>query len=721
MMNQLPVFLSGMNNKSTVGEIITDAMDFYKPLLVRWLLELTSLLGWLKPSMIHSCIFENVDFLELTGLELEFEIFKSHTQIKLLKSGEKIKYSTNACSEIIKQRLEENNQALIKDELSIFKNIDVLGKLLGLTDVGKAILSYAVMLEASTQFRDIITSRRQKISRQHFVRIMARLLAFTEAEIRIELNGDSPLIAGGLIDIELSFSDLEDKIILQNGLGSIICQPHNDEAILLSSLLKKTSPANLTLLDFPHLTRDIDALKKYIGNAIKQKETGVNVLIYGVPGTGKTEFIKALSNELGTDLYEIAFSNKDGNPISGKARLQSYNLCQRILRDKNNALLMFDEIEDIFFSSSISNDDDDKKLQANKAWINRILERNATPAFWVTNDVAIDPAYLRRFDYSIKFTVPPKKVRLEIVRRYLGQLNVSEAWLEGIASNEHMSPSQYENAAKLVRVSGEVESPSAYLLVEQCLQKSASLLCQRRLPLRNTTHTKYNLDLINTNINLNKLIAGLKTTPSGTFCFYGPAGTGKSELARYIADEINMPLIVKRASDILSMWLGEAEKNIAEMFSEAREQSAVLVLDEADSFLADRRDAQRSWEVSQVNEFLTQIEAFEGIFVCTTNLMNKLDQASLRRFSFKVKFDYLTSDQRWGMFNSELSRLGNSEVSIASYEKHVRLLENLTPGDFSVVARKVSLIKELANPEEFYESLVLECQNKEGVKGRMGF
>ena len=720
-MKQLPVFLSGMNNESKVGGIITDAMDSYNPLLVRWILELTLLLGWLKKSIVGGNIFEGDYFSELTGINHETDISTGRSQIKLLSSRRKINCSVKACTKIVKLRLNEINQESLQDKLSIFKNIDVIGKLLGLTDAGKAILSYAVMLEAFTKFRQILASTQQKSSTQQFVEIMSQLLNYSEADIRVELNADSPLMAGGIIVIEPSVCDLEDKITLLNGLGSIICQPHNDEAILLSSFLKKTSPANLTLSDFPHLTRDIDALKKYIGNAIKQKETGVNVLIYGVPGTGKTEFIKALSNELGTDLYEIAFSNEDGNPISGKARLKSYNLCQRILRDKNNALLMFDEVEDIFNTISIFNVDDDSRSQTNKAWINRILERNATPAFWVTNDVAIDPAYLRRFDYSIKFKVPPKNIRLEIVRRYLGQLNVSEAWLESIASNEHMSPSQYENAAKLVRVSGEIESPSAYLLVEQCLQKSASLLCQRRLPLRNTTHTKYNLDLINANVNLDKLIAGLKTTPSGTFCFYGPAGTGKSELARYIADEINMPLIVKRASDILSMWVGEAEKNIAEMFSEAREQSAVLVLDEADSFLADRRDAQRSWEVSQVNEFLTQIEAFEGIFVCTTNLMDKLDQASLRRFSFKVKFDYLTSDQRWGMFNSELSRLGNSEVSIASYEKHVRLLENLTPGDFSVVARKVSLIKELANPEEFYESLVLECQNKEGVKGRMGF
>jgi transitional endoplasmic reticulum ATPase len=95
----------------------------------------------------------------------------------------------------------------------------------------------------------------------------------------------------------------------------------------------------------------------------------------------------------------------------------------------------------------------------------------------------------------------------------------------------------------------------------------------------------------------------------------------------------------------LDKYVGESEKNIADMFAVARQQNAVLVLDEADSFLADRRNAQRSWEVTQVNELLTQMEAFDGIFICTTNLMEKLDPASIRRFAFKVRFDPMTPDQ----------------------------------------------------------------------------
>lgn len=68
---------------------------------------------------------------------------------------------------------------------------------------------------------------------------------------------------------------------------------------------------------------------------------------------------------------------------------------------------------------------------------------------------------------------------------------------------------------------------------------------------------------------------------------------------------------------------------------------SVLLLDEADSFLRDRTSAQRSWEVTQVNELLTQMERFEGLFICSNNLIDRLDSASIRRFDFKIMLSYL--------------------------------------------------------------------------------
>lgn len=231
----------------------------------------------------------------------------------------------------------------------------------------------------------------------------------------------------------------------------------------------------------------------------------------------------------------------------------------------------------------------------------------------------------------------------------------------------------------------------------------------------------YSLEWLNTDSTVPSIVEGLNRRPHGTFCFYGAAGTGKSELARYMADQIGKPLILKRASDILSMWVGEAEKNIAAMFSEACQQDAVLVLDEADSFLQDRRDAQHSWEVTQVNELLTQMEAFEGIFICTTNLMNRLDQASLRRFGFKVRFDPLKPDQRIAMFRQELTKYNGDISACSEWEPHVSKLETLTPGDFAVAARQIELWNKAVTPGMLYEILKKECEAKGAAPKKIGF
>ena len=424
---------------------------------------------------------------------------------------------------------------------------------------------------------------------------------------------------------------------------------------------------------------------------------------------------------------------------------------------------MFDEIEDVFpsdfgfFSSLFGDKKKSGSNTAGKAWINRTMERNSIPAIWVCNSVDhIDPAYLRRFDYSVQFPIPPQKVRRFIAEHHLGCFQPPQAWIDRIAANEETTPGQLDRAAKVARVASSGDNLRAIELVEQTLDHSASLLGQKRLPARNIIRTTYNLEYLNTDVDIPGIIAGLKQRAHGTFCFHGVAGAGKSELARYtanrhnftfliphpnppplgegvyekrrlcqfavyIADEISKPLIIRRGSDILDKYVGESEKNIADMFAVARQQNAVLVLDEADSFLTDRRNAQRSWEVTQVNELLTQMEAFDGIFICTTNLMEKLDPASIRRFAFKVKFDPMTPDQVWAMFRKELVRFGGDDVIDAAREHQVRGLNSLTPGDFAVAARQFELWGTPATPDKFHDLLCKECEAKGAILRKIGF
>jgi SpoVK/Ycf46/Vps4 family AAA+-type ATPase len=168
------------------------------------------------------------------------------------------------------------------------------------------------------------------------------------------------------------------------------------------------------------------------------------------------------------------------------------------------------------------------------------------------------------------------------------------------------------------------------------------------------------------------------------------------------------------------MWVGGTEKNIANAFKEAKEEKAVLVFDEVDSFLSDRTQAQRSWEVTQVNEMLVQMENFDGIFIATTNLMDNLDRASLRRFDLKLEFSYLKAEQSWNMFLSYCKDLKLSKPS-TSYKKTIESLRYLTPGDFAAVVRQ-NRFRPISNIKDFIQRLEDEIAVKSVNGGNvMGF
>lgn len=725
-MSTIPGFLQPNSKHRSVTKI-NEAMESYRPLLATWLIELTLSLGCYKRKSAYQrgWILDDEGFLAMTDICMAADSLPEKSN-SLIVDGEPVKYTDAACAKILKLQLKKFKNQPLRDDLSLLSNIETIGRVIGLSDAEKAIMFFAAALEIFASFKEAVSAMRQKNSLKELGNIIAYLSGQPEAEVNAGLREDSTLIASGIVRVDHDTRNMEDLLVLLSGLSGLLIGAHWSEEALIGRFLKKAGAPNLDLQSFPHLAQDTHALKSYLRNSLKDPEPGANILIYGIPGTGKTEFVKAMSSDLGADLYEISFSDEEGNPISGGERLRAYNLCQRLLANKENALLMFDEIEDVFLSqgdflSLFGSQKKGTKDKAGKAWINRTLERNTTPAVWITNDADIDPAYLRRFDYSIRFPVPPQQVRMAIARHHLEQFSPPEGWLAQIAANEQMTPAQYERAAKVARVCSGEDSEYARVLVEQALDRSATLLGQKRTPARNTLHTDYDLRFVNANMAMPAILEGLKRRRQGTFCFYGPAGTGKSELARYMADELGMPCIVRRASDILSMWVGGSEKNIAEMFAEARQQEAVLVLDEADSFLADRRDAKQNWEVTQVNELLTQMEACNGVFVCTTNLMEKLDQASLRRFAFKVKFDFLTTSQRWEMFIQEFTRLGGSADSALDWEKQVRGLDKLTPGDFSVAARQFAVLDVPVTAGEFYRQLLEECLVKGGATGTIGF
>lgn len=188
---------------------------------------------------------------------------------------------------------------------------------------------------------------------------------------------------------------------------------------------------------------------------------------------------------------------------------------------------------------------------------------------------------------------------------------------------------------------------------------------------------------------------------------YGESGSGKSQLGRYIAQQLGMPIIKKRSSDLIAKWVGETEGNIKAAFQEASEEKAILLLDEADSFLYDRTYSQREFEVSQVNELLTQMEDFQYPLIMTTNLKERIDKASMRRFIFKIRFDYMKPEN----VNAGVKEYFGEEFSLS--EEQLNKLPHLCAGDFSLIKKKMEILENTCTNELIYQYLLKEQEEKD--------
>lgn len=131
--------------------------------------------------------------------------------------------------------------------------------------------------------------------------------------------------------------------------------------------------------------------------------------------------------------------------------------------------------------------------------------------------------------------------------------------------------------------------------------------------------------------------------------FQGPPGTGKTMAASVIAGMFDLELFQIDLSRIVSKWLGETEKNLATIFDEAEKAHAILLFDEADSLFAKRTEVQSSNDRHanlEVNFLLQRMDRFQGITLLTSNLGSSIDEAFVRRLSFKIEFPAPTAVER---------------------------------------------------------------------------
>lgn len=450
---------------------------------------------------------------------------------------------------------------------------------------------------------------------------------------------------------------------------------------------------------------------------------GTNVLLYGPKNVDKVGWVHALAKEYGRSPYTLP----PGIPDSVLPSV--CHVAQRLLSrvDKNGWLVLpkADSIltrtqrgrhQFLFMELEFESEVDDAAGEA------ELLDKNPVPSVWLVHTPdRISEDNIGRFLYACEIKAASRSERRQEIKEALGPLGLSENFFTELSQHTRIGEQQLASAAELVwrfakRPFDKNNQEEREALVRQAIEQSQKALNRRHRESLRQPVTQYSLDYLNISspFPIPKILDSLRRSPNASLCFYGIPGTGKTQLAEHIAVELDKPLIIKRASDILGKYVGENEKNIRMMFEEAQDEDALLLLDEADSFLRDRNLARHSWEVSTVNEILQAMERHRGVFICTTNLFASLDLASLRRFTFKLEFLELDEEQRWQMFLNEsgFQETFVSEVDLDAMKLDLNAIRGLAPGDFATVQRQLMLIGERLGPAEWIAQLQEEARAK---------
>lgn len=628
----------------------------------------------------------------------------------------------------------------LPDKIIFGKSIESIAEIYNLTDNQKEYINYFVDIKKSSKFDYREGEHRLVyplgfpthsskvvngvISHGSFVGLVKNHIApnITNDEIEIlysksiveksagQVNAETTNVGGFFTDA-LSFSDwFEINEFIINVL-------YRYDEINFKTLEKEfrgdfsEHVSDINIDDYPYIGDEISITENIINQSIKNANN-CNVMFYGVPGTGKTELAYLLAKKNQWNM--IVISDLEGINDTPLKKFNRYIFAQKILSNiKTDCVILFDEMQDL-------NRIDEEKLS--KKLINKTIEKSTIPTIWTSNMVVslfgdtylpFDQSYLRRMTYSIKFEVPDTKDRENHWKKYntINGANLTEQQIKIFAKEYETVPSQISNITKILGCA-DLDNTQSRKVVEDNMVLFNYGIKKNKNTDSYEAYADYDYELANTSIDISilkdKLSSG--SNSAWSMCLYGAPGTGKSAFARHLAKELEIPVVYKRYSELSSMYVGGTEKKIAEAFKEAGEEGAMLIIDEADSFLRNRAEARNSWEVTAVNEMLTQMETAKHPFVCTTNIMNNLDEASMRRFVFKISFDWLKGKQ-----------LEHAIAKFFSVDVDVPDNWILSPGDLVSVSKQTSILG-ITDKEEIYDMLKKEFELKAGAsKNKIGF
>jgi SpoVK/Ycf46/Vps4 family AAA+-type ATPase len=603
---------------------------------------------------------------------------------------------------------QEQNKIKNIEKDFLFERFEQISQFFQLNDVERKILEFIFQVEVSSILADFLTNFTGStiISYTQFI---SRFLNIPIKKFRHALRSKGRLVKMGIIEI------YDSEIKINRGILNFLSGMGDNT--LLENFFRKDELQDLIPLSSLNIDKQtIEVLKNLIN-----KGKSINILFYGAPGAGKTSLARSLSHELNRNLYFINELNQNNKEDSNGRKI--YLRTANEILDPKKDIIVIDECDQII---QTVNSWTNFGTVVDKSWINQFLTENRVPMIWISNSINnMEESTRRRFSFSIKFN---PKTEEELKNIWINQVKkleikvLSNDDISYLVKKFNVSPGAIELASKNLNLSRKNLSREKVLSqLDIILNAHQELIDKKKSSFLNEITPFYDLKYLTSDVNLFDMIETLRSfeknknhlnsmIPNQNILLSGPPGVGKSELCKYIAKELEKPLILKRASDLLSKFVGESEQQIAEAFKEASDSGSILFIDEVDSLLQDRSNAHRSWEVSQVNEILTWLENHKTICLMATNYLHKTDSALLRRMNFKIKLGYLESDGVEFFYKKIFSELSSIDLSSEQISE-IKKFSNLTPGDLKAVYQRIALSKNIPH-SQIIEELRLESNYK---------
>lgn len=585
-----------------------------------------------------------------------------------------------------------------------------ISEMLGLSDADLAVLEFFVCYKLDRDFENYCDA--YPVS--DWASLISTALKIPCMEIRNALGPNGSLIGKGFLEIENRTVTVTKEI--QDYMTGI------SERFMSEELLRLDSGFSYDLKSFPLPADSISVMRKLI-----RSPRPCHLFLHGKPGTGKTEFARALAAEGRGPVFWV----QDGGGANEQSRKTA--LCAAAGLAPDQAILIVDEADSLLNTRVMF-----RAGKVDKAWINQFMDQSRHTIIWIANESdEIEASVMRRFAFSHTFQAYSKQQRLHFWKRQSIECGIQDlvtpAMMDDFAERYELDAGGISAAllsTKKVLPQKTVRGEELRQILETFLDHHARLsgVTVKRASIQKIT-AAYDREALNTDVDTETILKALKRRESlaGPTCrcypanllLWGAPGTGKTEFVKYLAEQLGKELLVRRMSDLQSMYVGQTEKRIAQAFQHASDGKSVLLLDEVDSLLLNRRHATRSWETGQTNEVLTQMENFSGICVCCTNLLEDLDEAAMRRFTWKIKFSPLTLEGRMRMYRQYFQTRGRIPVWV---KDRLSGLDLVTPGDFKTVWLRHQLHPETASAARYLEELQLESRYKtKGRSARMGF